>query len=73
MEADYVDFVPTQRVCGECWSMMPLKVLLTPAGYYLGFWCNNHGPFSRETRYFKERSEAQELLDKIKEEDDTKD
>ena len=61
----YVGVVKTQRDCFECGTMMNLKVLRTPAGYYLGFWCDNHGPFSRETQYFHKESEAKNLLDKI--------
>jgi hypothetical protein len=61
-----------EKVCSVCQeeaeikTTMKLKVLHTPAGYYLGFWCDNHGPYSRETHYFRTREEAQNLLDMMK-------
>ena len=46
----------------ECGYIMNLSVLKTPAGYYLGFFCENCGPYSRETEYYKDREEAENDL-----------
>ena len=37
--------------CDGCGTDLPLKVLSTRAGHYLGYWCPNCGPYSRETGY----------------------
>jgi hypothetical protein len=61
------DIIPLTGICTECEehgdkATMKLSVLRTPAGYYLGFWCDNHGPYSRETNYVRTREEAEEML-----------
>ena len=55
--------------CGE---EMPLHVMNTPAGHYLGYFCKNFengcgGPFDRVTTYMSEDG-ANKLLTSIKEE-----
>ena len=45
--------------CGE---VLPFQVLHTPAGYYVGTFCNACGPHSRETDYFKTNKEAEHAL-----------
>lgn len=42
---------------------MPLKVLHSPAGYYIGMSCPNCGPYSRESGYYKDRDVAQAAMD----------
>lgn len=56
--------IPLTRVC-DCGTFLDLRVLNTPAGYYLGFWCPSHGPYSRETGYMSEQS-AHAILDELK-------
>lgn len=51
---------PYQRC--ECKLMMNLSVLQSAAGYYLGFWCNDCGPYSRETEYYATKEEAEHDL-----------
>jgi len=46
----------------ECGFKMELEVLSTPAGYYLGYMCDECGPYSRETGYYKTKEEAEEEL-----------
>jgi hypothetical protein len=49
--------------CADCDSDLPLKVLHSAAGYYIGTFCDNCGPYSRESDYYKSREEAQRQLD----------
>ena len=49
----------------SCGTVMPLKVLNTPAGYYLGYWCPSEGPYSRETDYMTKEN-AELYLSEIK-------
>ena len=32
--------------CVDCKSKLPLKVCMSAAGYYLGYFCNCCGPYS---------------------------
>ncbi len=52
--------------CQDCGEILPLKVLHSNAGYYVGRWCNNCGPYSRESGYFKDSKSAELELDIIK-------
>lgn len=54
-------------ICDECEEPMPLKVLKSAAGYYIGRFCGNCGPYSRDSGYFKTEEEAQAELDQMKE------
>jgi len=56
--------------CPDCGTPMPLKVLQSNAGHYLGHWCDsdpnaecNWSQWSRETRYYPTREAAQQALD----------
>lgn len=49
--------------CSECGKLLHIEVLRSAAGYYIGFFCPNDGPYSRESEYFGTRKEAQEALD----------
>lgn len=53
------------EVICECGVKMPLEVLHSFAGYYLGYACGQCGPYGRETDYYKTRVIAQAELDKI--------
>jgi len=46
----------------DCGQKLELKVCSTPAGYYLGYECEQCGPWSRETDYFRTRAEAELAL-----------
>jgi hypothetical protein len=59
-----INFVRLTRVC-DCGTFLDLRVLNTPAGYYLGFWCPSHGPICRETSYMDMQT-AELLLDEVK-------
>jgi hypothetical protein len=43
----------------DCGAEMPLAVQRSGAGYYLGYFCPNCGPYSRESGYYDTREEAQ--------------
>lgn len=42
----------------SCGKVLELEILITPAGYYLGYLCSNCGPWSRETGYYRNRASA---------------
>jgi hypothetical protein len=46
--------------CNDCHTKMELEILNTPAGHYLGYWCDC-GPYSRETDYMT-RDDAELML-----------
>lgn len=46
------------QTCSECKTELPLKVLKSAAGYYVGYWCPNCGPYGRESGYFQTPDEA---------------
>lgn len=48
--------------CDLCGAELPLKVCQSGAGYYLGHFCNQCGPYSRESGYFRTREEAKRAL-----------
>jgi len=51
--------------CMDCKGMMPLQVCRSSAGYYLGYYCDNCGPWTRETDYYSHENKAQKDLDKF--------
>ena len=42
---------------------MPLQVCRSAAGYYIGRWCPECGPYSRDSGYYRTPEEAQIALD----------
>jgi hypothetical protein len=46
----------------NCGTWLPLKVYSSAAGYYLGYFCNCCGPYSRESSYFPSREAAEKAL-----------
>jgi hypothetical protein len=48
--------------CSDCKTDLPLKVLKSAAGYYVGRFCPMCGPYSRESGYHKTNESAQEEL-----------
>jgi len=45
-----------------CGAELELSVCRSAAGYYLGYWCDRCGPYSRETGYFRTEGEARREL-----------
>ncbi len=45
-----------------CGMELELQVLSSAAGYYLGYFCNECGPWSRETGYYPTREMAKKDL-----------
>jgi len=43
----------------DCGKHLTLKVLSSAAGHYLGYFCPECGPFSRETGYFSSQKDAE--------------
>ena len=54
----------TQTVCVECGARLEIQVCKSMAGYYVGFWCDRCGPYSRESGYYRNREEAELALSK---------
>ena len=48
--------------CTDCNDLMVIGPCQSAAGYYIGFWCKNCGPYSRESGYYKTHNEANEAL-----------
>jgi predicted RNA-binding Zn-ribbon protein involved in translation (DUF1610 family) len=53
----------TQTACMECGTVLTIQVLSSAAGYYIGFFCPECGPYSRESSYFHSRDEAETAFD----------
>jgi hypothetical protein len=51
--------------CSCCRTEIPLRVCESNAGFYLGYFCDNCGPYSRETGYYNTEAEAQTDLDQF--------
>jgi len=52
----------TQTVCFDCGTVLNIEVLSSAAGYYIGFFCPQCGPYSRESGYFQSRKDAEMAL-----------
>lgn len=50
-------------VCEDCSEILHIQVLSSAAGYYVGFFCPQCGPYGRESGYYKTRGDAQAALD----------
>jgi len=46
----------------ECGTALDIQLLCSAAGYYIGFFCPECGPYSRESSYFRSREEAEKAL-----------
>jgi len=53
----------TKTSCMECGEDMKIGVYSSAAGFYVGFFCPNDGPYSRESGYFASHGEAQAAID----------
>lgn len=47
----------------ECGIQLQPKVCQSAAGYYIGYWCDHCGPWTRESGYYRDRTRAQADLD----------
>ena len=52
----------TRTICIECGTELNIEVLVSAAGYYIGFFCPQCGPYSRESGYYRSREEAEKSL-----------
>lgn len=52
----------SRTACIECGAELSIKVCVSAAGYYIGFFCPNCGPYSRESGYYSSRDEAETAL-----------
>jgi hypothetical protein len=48
--------------CTGCGTRMELQVLSSAGGFYLGYFCNRCGPYSRESHYMKTFEECKHAL-----------
>jgi RNase P subunit RPR2 len=51
-----------KTVCTGCNATLTIKVLSSAAGHYIGFFCSECGPYSRESGYYKSRDKAEDAL-----------
>lgn len=49
--------------CPDCGKAMPIRVCMSGAGYYIGQYCDQCGPYNRLSYYYRTRKEAQQELD----------
>ncbi len=56
---------PTDAVCADCKSVLPLKACMSAAGHYAGYVCPKCGPYGRVSGYVRTAKEAQAEVDAI--------
>lgn len=49
--------------CSDCGNELELEVCRSGGGYFLGYFCGQHGQHSRETGYFRSEEEAKKALE----------
>ena len=55
--------IPSGSKCEECGEVLKHEVLQNANGaWYIGTWCSNDGPYSRESCYFSTKEDAEESL-----------
>lgn len=59
-------FGPETVLAGAPHPGTAIQVLKSPAGYYLGYLCEEGMPYSRESDYFPDEEAAQAALDQFK-------
>ena len=52
--------------CSECGESLPLRVLQSAAGYYVGYFCPNCGPYKRFTNYTRTKDASEAILETMK-------
>ena len=53
--------------CTECDCILLLEVLKSAAGFYVGYFCPNCGPYERLTSYYNTKAEAEKLMEAMDE------
>jgi hypothetical protein len=53
----------TKTTCVNCGDELLIRVCRSNAGYYVGFSCDECGPYSRESGYYPTSDAAQKALD----------
>jgi hypothetical protein len=48
--------------CPNCGELLPIRVLRSPAGYYIGQCCDHDGPMTRLSEYYTYRETAEDYL-----------
>lgn len=48
-----------------CGALLPLEVLHSAAGFYLGYFCPGCGPYARVSHYFETQQFADEALETL--------
>ena len=51
-----------QSTLCDCGEVLPLQMMQSNAGYYLGYFCTKCGPYGRETAYYKDERELQKAF-----------
>ena len=49
-------------ICHECSTELAIDIQKSAAGYYIGFFCDCCGPYSRESGYYRSSEEAETAL-----------
>jgi hypothetical protein len=52
--------------CPACKARLALRVCSSNAGWYLGYWCGECGPVSRETGHYASVYIAETQLDRVR-------
>ena len=52
----------SHTACIGCGTELLIKVCVSAAGYYIGFFCPQCGPYSRESGYYGSREETELAL-----------
>jgi hypothetical protein len=52
----------TKTTCHECGTELTIDIQKSAAGYYIGFFCPECGPYSRESGYYRSYEEAEKAL-----------
>ena len=52
----------TKTICHECGTELTIDIQRSAAGYYIGFFCPECGPYSRESGYYRSYEEAEKAL-----------
>jgi len=62
LPGETVGYHPEGVECPDCGLRMFMDVQQSAAGYYLGYFCENCGPYSRESGYYFNWADARSDL-----------
>ena len=51
-----------KTTCHECGTELVIGIQKSAAGFYVGFFCDCCGPYSRESWYYRSSEEAEKAL-----------